>query len=47
MVAMTDIFWISGTAAAGFRGLLLAIVFSVGTNVFAWYNSDKMALRMY
>ena len=47
MAAMTALFGVAGTALAGFEGLLLALVFAVGLNLFAWYNSDKMVLRMY
>jgi heat shock protein HtpX len=47
MAAMTALFGVAGTALAGIEGLVLAILFAIGMNMFAWYNSDKMILRMY
>ena len=47
MAAMTALFGVVGTLLAGFEGLLIAILFAVGMNLFAWYNSDKMVLKMY
>jgi heat shock protein HtpX len=31
----------------GQTGMLIALVFAIGTNLFAYWNSDKMVLRMY
>ena len=31
----------------GFEGMLIALVFAIGMNAFAWYNSDQMVLKMY
>lgn len=47
MAAMTALFGFAGTMLGGFEGLLIAIVFAIAVNLFAWYNSDKMVLRMY
>ena len=47
MAAMTALFGMAGTALAGLEGLVLAILFAIGMNLFAWYNSDKMILKMY
>ena len=47
MTAMTALFGVAGTALAGLEGLVLAILFAIGMNLFAWYNSDKMILKMY
>ena len=47
MAGMTALFGVSGTALAGFEGLLLALILAVGVNAFAWFNSDKMVLRIY
>ena len=47
MAAMTALFGVVGTLLAGLEGLLIAILFAVGMNLFAWYNSDKMVLKMY
>ena len=47
MAAMTALFGLVGTMLAGFEGLLIAIILAIAMNLFAWYNSDKMVLRMY
>ena len=47
MAAMTALFGFAGTMLAGFEGLPLAILLAIIMNLFAWYNSDKMVLRMY
>ena len=47
MAAMTALFGFAGTMLGGFEGLLIAIILAMAVNVFAWYNSDKMVLRMY
>ena len=47
MAAMTALFGLLGTMLAGFEGLLIAIILAIAMNLFAWYNSDKMVLRMY
>jgi heat shock protein HtpX len=47
MAAMTALFGFGGTMLAGFEGLLIAIILAMAMNLFAWYNSDKMVLRMY
>ena len=47
MAAMTALFGFVGTLLAGFEGLVIAILIAMGMNVFAWYNSDRMVLRMY
>ena len=47
MAAMTALFGFGGTMLAGFEGLLIAIILAIAMNLFAWYNSDKMVLRMY
>lgn len=36
-----------GAALGGAQGMLLALLFGVGVNVFAYWNSDKIVLRMY
>jgi heat shock protein HtpX len=36
-----------GEALGGAEGLLIGFVFAVGTNVFSYWFSDKMVLRMY
>jgi heat shock protein HtpX len=47
MAAMTALFGFAGTMLGGFEGLLIAIILAIAVNLFAWYNSDKMVLRMY
>ena len=47
MAAMTALFGFAGTMLGGFEGLLIAIILAIAVNLFAWYNSDKIVLRMY
>lgn len=47
MAAMTALFCFAGTMLGGFEGLLIAVILAIAVNLFAWYNSDKMVLRMY
>ena len=47
MAAMTALFAFAGVAMGGIEGMIVALLFAVGMNAFAWYNSDQMVLRMY
>ncbi|MDC0424982.1 zinc metalloprotease HtpX [bacterium] len=47
MAAMTALFGFAGIMLGGFEGLLIAIILAIMMNLFTWYNSDKMVLRMY
>lgn len=47
MAAMTALFAFAGVAMGGPEGMIVALLFAVGMNAFAWYNSDQMVLRMY
>ena len=47
LAGMTALFLAIGYAIGGQGGMLLALVFSIGTNLFAYWNSDKMVLRMH
>ena len=47
MAAMTALFAFAGVAIGGLEGMIVALLFAVGMNAFAWYNSDQMVLRMY
>ena len=47
MAAMTALFGFAGTVLGGFEGLLIAVILAIAVNLFAWYNSDQMVLRMY
>jgi heat shock protein HtpX len=44
LAAMTALFVLVGGALGGRGGMLIALVFAVGANAFAWWNSDRMAL---
>ena len=47
MAALTTLFAFAGMAMGGLEGMIIALLFAVGMNAFAWYNSDQMILRMY
>lgn len=47
LAAMTGIFLAAGYAIGGGQGMVIAFLFAVGTNAFAYWNSDKMVLGMY
>ena len=47
MAGMTGLFAAIGAALGGTNGMLMALVFAGGMNVFMYYNSSKMVLRMY
>lgn len=47
MAAMTTLFAFAGVAMGGVEGMLVALLFAIGMNAFAWYSSDQMVLRMY
>jgi heat shock protein HtpX len=46
LAALTAFFLGIGYLLGGQSGLLIALVFALGTNLFAYWNSDKMVLRM-
>jgi heat shock protein HtpX len=46
LAAMTAIFMAIGFLVGGTGGMILAFVVAAAMNVFAWWNSDKMVLRM-
>jgi heat shock protein HtpX len=46
IAAMTALFMVVGYFIGGQSGMLIALVVAVGTNIFAWWNSDKMVLAM-
>ena len=46
MAALTALFMFVGQALGGKQGMLIAFVFALGMNFFAYWNSDKMALAM-
>ncbi|MEO1090431.1 MAG: zinc metalloprotease HtpX [Pseudomonadota bacterium] len=47
LAAMTALFLAVGYALAGEGGMLIALAVAAGMNVFAYWNSDKMVLRMH
>ena len=47
LAGMTALFIGIGYMIGGQAGMLMALVFSIGMNVFAYWNSDKMVLRMH
>ena len=44
MAAMTALFLVVGALLGGQTGMLLALAFAAATNLFAYWNSDKLAL---
>ncbi len=47
LAAMTALFMVVGFALGGEAGMVIALVVAAGMNVFSYWNSDKMVLRMY
>jgi heat shock protein HtpX len=47
IAAMTALFMGIGYLLGAQQGMLIAFVVALGINIFAYWNSDKMVLRMY
>jgi heat shock protein HtpX len=47
LAALTALFMGAGFLLGGQTGMVIALVFALGTNLFAYWNSDQMVLRMY
>ena len=47
MAGIVALFGAVGLALGGAQGMLIALLIGAGMNVFAYWNSDKMVLRMY
>jgi heat shock protein HtpX len=47
IAVMTALFMLVGYAIGGSGGMLIALVIAFAMNVFSWWNSDKMVLRMH
>ncbi|MEM6625392.1 MAG: zinc metalloprotease HtpX [Pseudomonadota bacterium] len=47
LAGMTALFGFIGLMIGGQTGMLIALVVAAGMNLFAYWNSDKMVLRMY
>jgi heat shock protein HtpX len=46
LAAMTALFMVVGYFIGGTGGMMIAFLVAAGTNLFAYWNSDKMVLRM-
>jgi heat shock protein HtpX len=46
LAAMTALFMGVGYLIGGSGGMMIALLFAAGTNLFAYWNADKMVLRM-
>jgi heat shock protein HtpX len=47
MALLTGLFIAVGALVGGGPGMMIAFAFAAGTNLFAYWNSDKMLLSMY
>ncbi len=47
LAGMTGLFLAIGYLLGGEAGMLMALAFAIATNVFSYWNSDKMVLRMH
>lgn len=47
LAALTALFMGAGFMLGGEGGMIIALMVAVGMNLFAYWNSDKMVLRMY
>ena len=47
LAAMTALFMGVGYLLGGGAGMAIALLVAAGTNMFAYWNSDKMVLKMY
>lgn len=47
LAALTALFGVVGYAIGGSGGMMLALAFAAATNVFTYWNADKIVLRMY
>jgi heat shock protein HtpX len=47
MAAMTGLFLVVGFLVGGPAGMGIAFLFAAGTNLFAYWNSDRMVLSLY
>jgi heat shock protein HtpX len=47
LAAMTALFMAAGWLMGGAGGMLIALLIAIATNAFAFWNSDKVVLRLY
>ncbi|MDH5188474.1 MAG: zinc metalloprotease HtpX [Rhodospirillaceae bacterium] len=47
LAGLTALFMVAGFALGGMDGMMVALIFAVGINFFAYWNSDKIVLSMH
>ena len=47
LAAMTALFMLAGYSIGGSGGMFIALIIALAMNIFSWWNSDKMVLRMH
>lgn len=47
MASMTALFMAVGALIGGEAGMMIALLFALGTNLFAYWNADEVVLKMY
>jgi heat shock protein HtpX len=47
IAVMTALFMLVGYGIGGSGGMVIALIIALAMNVFSWWNSDKMVLRMH
>lgn len=47
IAVLTALFGVIGFALGGSGGMLLALLFAAGSNLFAYWNADRIVLRLY
>lgn len=47
LAGLTALFMGAGFMLGGEGGMMIALIFAIGTNAFAYWNADKIVLRMY
>ena len=47
LAILTALFGVIGLMLGGTGGMMLALLFAAGTNLFTYWNADKIVLRMY
>ncbi len=47
MAGLTALFGVIGAMIAGTNGMMVALAFAAATNIFSYWNADKIVLRLY
>lgn len=47
LAGLTALFMGAGFMLGGEGGMMIALIFAIGTNAFAYWNADKIVLKMY